>query len=176
MEEILLLLAIAALLAGRPLRFFEKVFMRGDVRVWLTPVDPDTGMEIGERFLHYEKDNLIVSTGKTIMARLLGGDASYKNLEHISKIGFGTDATTAAAGQTALLAEQFEKAAGADYPAFNQVRFIATMESAEGGSHTYREIGLKTDATEKLFSRLVISPVTKSSAYKIQVEWIISFQ
>jgi hypothetical protein len=144
--------------------------MRGDVKIFLV------NAATGKRTLHLEKKNLIVNTGKTVMARLLGGDAAYKNLEHITKIGFGTDNTAADSSQTALLAEEFEKAATVDYPAFNQARFTTTMEAAEGGSFTYREIGLKSDATEKLFSRLVISPVAKSSAYKIQVEWTISFQ
>ena len=147
----------------------ETITMRGDVRIW---IEDDNG----KRVLHEEKKNLIVNGGKTLMAKLLGGDAAYKNLEHLAKIAFGTSATAAAVTQTSLLTEILVKAATVSYPAFNQVRFTATMESAEGGSSTYQEIGLKSDATGILFSRLVISPIVKSSAYKITVEWTISFQ
>lgn len=170
----ILILAAAATPIAR--RLLDRTSMRGDLRVFLVPVDPETGAEIGPRTLHAEGKNLIVNGGKTLMAKLLGGDASYKNLEHITKIAWGTDGTAAAATQTSLLAEQFEKAVTVDYPAFNQVRFTATMEGAEGGSYTYQEVGLKSDATEILFSRKVISSINKSSAYKIQVEWTISFQ
>ncbi len=110
------------------------------------------------------------------MSRLLGGDSGYSGLEHISKIDFGTDGTAASLTDTALGASQFTKAAAIDYPAHNQVRFVTTMQDNEGGSYTYQELGLLTDATNKLFSRVVISPITKSSAYRIEVEWVISFQ
>ena len=148
----------------------ETVAMRGDVKIWL--IDAMTG----ERALHQEKSNLIVNGGKTLMAKLLGGDAAYRDLEHLSTIAFGTSSTSAAGSQTALLAQQFSKAVDIDYPAFNQVRFSVTMEANEGGSYTYREIGLLSAETSKLFSRLVIAAITKSSVYKIMVEWTISFQ
>lgn len=150
-------------------RLFEPVGMRGDVRVFLAPLDG------GPAQLVFEK-NLIVNGGKTLMAKLLGGDAAYKNLEHLTKIAFGTAATAAAATQTALIDETFEKAATVSYPAFNQVMFSTTMEANEGGTSTYQELGLKSDATEVLFSRVVIPAIVKSTLYKIQVEWTISFQ
>ena len=130
----------------------------------------------GRKVLHQHKKNLIVNTGKTVMPKLLGGDASYKNLEHISKIDFGDGVTPPAVADTALESSRFTKAAVATYPAFNKVQFDSTMESAEGGSYVYTELGLLTDATDKLFSRIAITPITKSSLYKIAVEWIISFQ
>lgn len=166
--EILLLLALA-LLAAKSLTPGDTATMRGDVSVWLLGED-------GSKQLHFEKKNLIVNGGKTIMAKLLGGDASYKNLEHITKIAFGSSNTAVSATQTALVAQQFEKAASVSYPVFNQVKFSTTMEDGEGGSYTYQELGLKSSATGILFSRLVISPITKSALYKIQVDWTISFQ
>lgn len=167
--EALIFLLATALAADAVRHLYESVSMRGDVKVWL--VDVSTG----DRQLH-AKQNLIVRNGKTIMAKLLGGDAAYKNIEHISKVAFGTSATAAVDTQTALVSEQFVKAATVDYPAFNQVRFSSTMEAAEGGSNIYQELGLKTAGGNLLFSRIVIAAITKSSAYKIQVEWTISFQ
>lgn len=166
--EFLLLLALA-ILAVKAVLVGDNATMRGDVSVWLLADD-------GSKQLHFERKNLIVNGGKTIMARLLGGDASYRNLEHLTKIAFGTSNTAAAATQTALVAQQFEKNATVSYPAFNQVKFTTTMEDGEGGSFTYQELGLKSNATGILFSRLVISPITKSALYKIQVDWTVSFQ
>lgn len=146
----------------------EMLTMRGDAEILVYDL-------LGNVVERQEKKNLIVNGGKTMAARRLGGDVAYAN-DAISKIAFGTSNTAAAGSQTALLAQQFEKAATVDYPAFNQVRFSATMEAAEGGSHTYQEIGLRTATNNYLFSRLVISPITKSSAYRIQVNWTISLQ
>lgn len=167
--EALIFLLAAALAADKAMSLRENVRMRGDVKVWL--INAITG----ERQLH-ARQNLIVRSGKTVMAKLLGGDAAYRNIEHISKVAFGTSATAAVDTQTALVSEQFVKAATVDYPAFNQVRFSSIMEAGEGGSNTYQELGLKSDGGNLLFSRIVIAAVTKSSAYKIQVEWTISFQ
>jgi hypothetical protein len=166
-----LLLAIVLLAAGiaATRRIGDQIGVRGDVEIFYEFAD-------GSRQLASAKKNLVVSNGKTILAKLLGGDANYKNLEHISTIAFGTDDTAAVIGQAALVAEQLEKTVEVDYPAFNQVRFQATMEAAEGGTLTYCELGLKSDATGILFSRIVISPITKSAAYKIQVVWTISIQ
>jgi hypothetical protein len=146
----------------------ETIHLSGDVKITL--LKDDGSVEVREA------KNLIVSGGKVLLARLLGGDASYKNLEHVTKIAFGTGSTPAAASQTALVAQALSKTAVVSYPAFNQVKFTVTMEANEGGTNTYQEIGLLSAGTNILFSRIVISPITKSTAYKIQVEWTISFQ
>jgi hypothetical protein len=147
----------------------EMMTLRGDLKIFVRELD---GTLVEER----EVQNLIVNGGKTLVAKLLGGDASYKNIEHITKIAFGTSSTAAAAANTALGAEQYEKAVAVSYPAYNKVMFTTTMEGNEGGSFTYQELGLKSDATEILFSRVIITPITKSTLYKITVEWTISIQ
>lgn len=151
------------------MEFVEKQRIIGEVKVF--KIFPG-----GRKVLHQHKKNLIVNNGKTIEAKLLGGDASYKNLEHISKIDFGDGTTPPAVADTALESSRFTKAVVTTYPAFNKVQFDTTMEGAEGGSYVYTELGLLTDATDILFSRIAITPITKSSLYKIAVEWIISFQ
>lgn len=147
----------------------EIISVRGSVTVKV--INAVTG--IVEQEIH--KDNLVVTSGKKILARLLGHDVAYTG-EYVAAIGFGTSNTAAVVGQTALIAKVLEKAATVTYPADNSVKFTATMLDTEGGTSTYQEIGLLSQATGTLFSRLVISPITKSSIYKIQVEWIISFQ
>jgi len=147
----------------------EMIGLRGDLKISVRTLD---GTLVEERDIQ----NLIVNGGKTLVAKLLGGDASYKNLEHITKMAFGTSNQAAATADTALIDEQFEKAVTVTYPAYNKVMFATTMEGNEGGSFTYQELGLKSDATEILFSRVIITPITKSTLYKITVEWTISVQ
>jgi hypothetical protein len=145
----------------------ETIKMRGDVNI--TIIDSDGNKEI------QEYKNLIVNGGKTAMAKLLGGDSGYAT-DQISKIAYGTGSTAATTGDTALGASVLVKTATVTYPAFNKVMFSATMGTSEGGSNTFQELGLLTNNHSYLFSRLIISPITKSAAYQIQVDWTISFQ
>ncbi len=147
----------------------EVIRAKGTVRVSLRNV-------LTGEIVESHDYNLIVSVGKTILAKLLGGDAAYAGLEHISKIAFGTGSTAAATTDTALESEQLAKDVTVSYPAFNKVMFAATMGADEGGSLTYQEMGLKSDATGILFSRIVINPIAKSTLYEIDIEWTISFQ
>ena len=128
---------------------------------------------LGKEVRHYK--NLVVNNGKTILAKLLGNDVAYIG-DFVSKIAFGTSGTAPVATNTALGAEVLQKAATVTYPSINSVMFSATMLDTEGGSNIFQELGLKSDATGMLFSRLVIPAITKSSLYKIQVDWTISFQ
>lgn len=147
----------------------DTIRLRGDVRI--TIEDEETGeVEI------QEYRNLVVTNGKEVVAKLLGGDASYADLEEVNTIAWGTGAAAPAAGNTDLAAQQFTKTAAVTYPAANQVTFDATMLGAEGGSFTYAEIGLKTKTTGILFSRALISPFVKSTAKKHRVVWTISIQ
>lgn len=145
----------------------ETIKVRGDVRITMT--------DLNGRSHIIELKNLVVNNGKTILARLLGHDVAYTG-EYISHIAFGTSGTAPVVTNTALGAEVLSKQVTVTYPAFNSVMFSATMLDTEGGSNVFQEIGLKSAGTGMLFSRLVIPAITKSSLYKILVEWTISFQ
>ena len=145
----------------------DSINVRGDVTITLT--GPGNQIEVRE----YK--NLVVNNGKTILARLLGHDVAYIN-EYIDTIAFGTSGDAPVVTNTALGGEVLAKAATVSYPAYNSVMFSATMLDTEGGANTFQELGLKSSGTGILFSRLVIPSITKSSLYKIQVDWTISFQ
>lgn len=133
-----------------------------------------TALNLDGTIAHQERHNLVVTTGKTVLCKLLGGDAGYAGLEEVDSIGFGTDATAVAAGQTALLAQEFAKAVTVSYPAANQVQFETTMLVNEGGAFVYRELGLLTKTTDILVSRVVIGAITKSTSVQIHVVWTLS--
>lgn len=145
----------------------EFIKVRGDVVI--TKIYNDGRRE------QQELRNLVVNGGKTILAKLLGHDAAYVN-EYLASISFGTGTVAPAVADTALGAEVVRKTAVVTYPATNSVMFSATMLDTEGGTSTYTEIGLLSSTTAKLFSRLAIPAIVKSSLYKIQVDWTISFQ
>lgn len=147
----------------------ESINVRGDVNVTITH------LESGDQEVR-EYRNLVMQVGKTILARRLANDGAYIN-SFVNRISFGTLATATVDSQTNLLGTIVSPAAAIAiaYPAYNSVRFSATMLGTEGGSNTYQEIGLFA-SDGKMFSRLVIAPVTKSTAYQISVDWTISFQ
>ena len=144
----------------------DTVKVKGELKVSLLYED-------GRAVVH-EHRNLVMQVGKTVLCKLLAHDPTYVN-EYISKIGFGTNSTAAADSQTALVAQVLTETATPTYPASNSVTFTAVMGVADGGTATYQELGLLTNLTSMLFSRVVISPILKSSLYRIQVEWTISF-
>jgi len=145
----------------------DSIKVKGEVDITILYNDGTTEKR------HY--DNLVVTNGKTILAKRLAGDVAYAS-DQISKIAFGTNGTAAVVGNATLGAEVLSKAVTVSYPAANSVMFSATMLDSEGGTSTYQELGLKSHTNNILFSRLVISPITKSNLYKIQVDWTISFQ
>ena len=146
----------------------EKAKMRG--RLVIRVRDALTGKLIAE----WKYENLIVTSGKKTMARLLGGDAGYAN-EEVSKMGFGDDNTAPVLGDTDVRNEVILKAATPSYPLDDQVQFDATLGSGEANGSTIRELGLKTETTEYLFSRVVISDIIKTAANTVAVSWIIDF-
>lgn len=146
----------------------EMIKVKGHVRIVVT--DLLTGKETIQ-----EIDNLVVNGGKTILAKLLGHDAAYLS-EYIGKMAWGSGSTAPAVTDVGLGSELFRKdVESVAYPAFNSVRFVGIILATEGGSSTYQEIGLFSAAGDKMFSRVLMNPVTKASTNQIYVEWTISF-
>lgn len=168
MQKLKLLLTILATIATSIKRAMgDRIKVRGDVDIRLYYQNGDM-QPIAYR-------NLVVNGGKTILAKLLGHDADYIG-EYIDAIAFGGGATAPDVSNEALEDEILVKAATASYPAFNSVMFSAVMDVYEGGTATFQEVGLVSHSTRKLFSRLAINPIMKSTLYKIEVDWTISFQ
>lgn len=146
----------------------DSLTLRGDVRFSSVMLDGTTSI--------WEEKNLIVTTGKTVVAKLLGGDAAYASLNEINQIGFGTSGITPVVGDTALTGVVY-KTATVSYPAANQVKFTATLPAAEGNAILWKELGLVTKTNTYLFSRVLIANgtgITKTADMKFIVEWTIS--
>jgi hypothetical protein len=138
--------------------------IRGDVRLEI--IHEDGTVEIREL------KNLIVTTGREALARLLGG---ARSAGAATQFGVGTGAAAAALGDTNLTGV-FRKAVGAaTYPALNQVEIPWTLAPADAVGMVIKEYGLFF-ADNTLFSRIVeAGTITKSAGMTINGLWRITF-
>jgi hypothetical protein len=142
----------------------EIVTPKGEVR--LTAHDAD-----GNEIWSFEKNNLIVMLGRQNLAQfLITGDTTRR----ITTVGFGTDGTLPASGDTGLTGTFSKAIGGATSPAANQVQFLFGLLSGENNGMAIRELGLFTAAGD-LFARLVIPTFNKVAGITLNGTWKIIF-
>jgi hypothetical protein len=122
---------------------------------------------------HVRLRNLVVVTSKYIHARLLGGATAGNS---ITQVGFGSTATPAALGNTALSVDAYIKAVdGITYPAANQVAFAISLGTFEANGIVLAEFGLLT-ANGGLYARLVrAAPLVKDASMSLTATWTLTF-
>jgi hypothetical protein len=121
---------------------------------------------------HFEERNLIVDNSKQIHAKLLGGAFTGQN---IAQIGFGTNGTAPAGGNTALTGAYTKAVDATSYPATNQVQFNFSLSASENNGMAIMEFGLFT-AGGALYARKVRSAaLNKDTDVSLSGSWIISF-
>lgn len=134
----------------------------------------------GQLIESIEDKNLIVTTGRTNLARLLGaGNAGdYQPITHIK---FGTGSTAAAPADVDIEAPVLTKAIDSvSYPAAGQVEFDWSLTTAEANGIALREFGLfnRDDpaTTYYLFSRIVrATAFNKEADIEVSGSWTIEF-
>ncbi len=121
---------------------------------------------------HYEDNNLIVNRGRTNVIKLLGNDGGGL---HIANIGFGTNGTAAAAGNT-VLTDPFVKALdGRSYPDDFSVLFSFSLGTGEANGKAIHEFGLLT-ASGMLHARKVRGGVLiKDSDLSLTGTWKLMY-
>jgi hypothetical protein len=140
--------------------------IKGDLRIILR----DT--VTGEIKLDRLEKNLVVGTGKTfICSRMAGaGDAV------MSHMAVGTDATTAANGDTTLVAEVARVAltVSGGTPSSNTVQYSATF-GAGVGTGALQEAGILNAASGgTMLSRTTYAVVNKGAADEMIINWTIT--
>lgn len=118
------------------------------------------------------RENLVVASHGPIMATLLGAGTAAKV---ITKIGFGSGAAAAAAGNTGLSLDAIYKTFDSvTYPASNQVAFTFSLALGEAIGLSLSEYGLlTTDST--LYARQVrTAPLLKDASLSLSATWTIS--
>lgn len=91
----------------------------------------------------FSDDNLIVNRGRTNVSRLVGGDVTGLS---VTKIGFGTNGTAAAPGNTALVAPYVKNLDGKTYPDDYSVLFNFSLGANEANGLQIQEFGLLTSS------------------------------
>lgn len=143
----------------------EKCTIHGYVEI----VDAKTGEVLRTA------ENLVVTSGCAFIADLLSG-AGVPPMQYM---GVGSDGTTPAAGQTALLSEIVDGnriLATVSKPTSTQVRFTGTWAA---GRHTgtWREMGVFNHATSgsgTMLSRIAFPALTKLSGDTFQIFYTLS--
>jgi hypothetical protein len=120
----------------------------------------------------FKEDNLVVEAGRNKQARMLGGVTGL----HVTKIGFGSNGTDPAPGDT-VIANMFSKNITAvSYPSTTQVRFSFVLTEAEANGLSIREFGLIC-ADGTLYARRTRGGkvIDKDSDLSIEGQWTIYF-
>lgn len=127
------------------------------------------GTELVEEFI---EKNLIVASSKQMLSRLLGGSVTNNS---VSQIGFGTNAASPVAGNTALTNATLKNLDSITYPDASSVSFNFSLGSAEANGKAISEFGLLSP-NGVLFARRVRSaPLNKESDMSLAGSWIITF-
>lgn len=147
----------------------EQIKLRGEVSI--------RGYnERNELVYKFDKQNMVVTTGKQVMAGLLAApNADYV----IDGIGFGSSAAAPALTDTALTAPYTIDGIGASsFPTPNSVRWEWVLDYASFNGNTIRELGLFSGLSASLdilFARIATDPIAKTSSLRLEGSWKITF-
>ncbi len=126
--------------------------------------------ENGDVVATQEIKNLVVTAGKELVANRLKDNTQAA----IGWCAVGTDATAAAAGQTALIAEVARVAVTSATVTVNSIAYEATFPAGTG-TGTLLEAGLFNDATTgTMLSRTASINVVKGATDTLTITWTIT--
>lgn len=125
----------------------------------------------GREIEHYRADNMIMSSARDALARLIGGDGAGKV---VTKIGVGTNGNGPSPEDTKLTGGYVKNVSGKSYPATGQVAFAFSIGLGEANGKAIREFGLIcSDGT--LFARKTRGVIEKADDIEIVGTWTINF-
>jgi len=120
----------------------------------------------------FEEKNLIVDLSKQTHARLLGGDVTNRS---VSKIGFGTNGTAPAAGNTVITGIFSKNVDSVTYPLTNQVTFAFSLAAGENNGMAIMEFGLLTTGNVLYARKTRALALNKDSDISLTGSWTITF-
>lgn len=142
----------------------EKTGVRGKIKIEVTDIAS------GEKKV-ININNLVVNTGLDALVDLLRGAGTGVN--EVTDIGFGTDNTAAAAGDTGLTGTFSKTIDGSANIGTGEIEIYGSLGTGENNGVTIQEIGL-FQTGGGLFARAVISPIVKTAAITVGVTWTIT--
>jgi hypothetical protein len=141
----------------------DKILPKGAVRIEV--------YENGKLIDCIVENNLVVTLGKTNIAKLLGGDSAGKKIE---KISVGTSGTTAAVGDTALTGAFTKAIDSVTYPDAQSVRFHFEIDNDEANGMTIREFGLLNTDNVLNARKVRDTDIAKTDAIRLVGTWTIT--
>lgn len=141
----------------------KDISILGDVHCWLEDCH-------GRRFNEYKTNNLVVATGKQLVAKFLGGASG---IGPVTKIQVGSNGTATADGDTTITTPAESAITSVAYPSANQVQFSYNIPSATVGAMVIKEMGLVT-AAGVLFARKVTPDTPVPDGLNFVGTWTIT--
>lgn len=120
----------------------------------------------------FKGPNLIVDNYKQTHARLLGGDVTNRS---ITQIGFGTNGTAPAGGNTGLTGAFIKNVDTISYPLTNEVQFDFALLTTEANPLAIMEFGLFTAAGVLYARKVRAAALNKDIDLSFTGSWIITF-
>jgi hypothetical protein len=117
-----------------------------------------------------EIDNLVVTAGKVFVASRME-DASATAMSHMA---VGTNATAAAAGDTALGTESARVTLTSTTASTNTIVYVATFPAGTGTAALTEAGILNASSSGTLLCRTVFTTINKGSADAMTVTWTIT--
>lgn len=140
----------------------DKIFAKGEVNIQV--------FENGKLIETIQENNLVVTLGKTNLAKLMGGDAAGKKID---KISVGTNGTAAAVGDTAITGAFSKAIESVSYPETNSVMFNFDIDNTEANGMTIREFGLLNTDSVLCARKIRSTEIVKTNAIRLVGTWKI---
>jgi hypothetical protein len=118
----------------------------------------------------YEDHNIIVNGARSVVARLISGNGTGKN---INRIAFGTSGAAPSPDNTTIIGAFIKNLSSYSYPVAGQVLFVWDLSTTEANGKSILEFGLLC-ADDTLFARKTrAKPLEKDSDISIEGRWLI---
>lgn len=127
----------------------------------------------GELIEVFEETNLVVDASKDPLAHLIGGTSQASNA--VTQIGFGTNGTAPAAGNTALTSAFTKAIDTVTYPSTGVAQFNFTLATTEANGKAILEFGLLTAAGALFARRVRAAALNKDTDISLAGNWQITF-
>lgn len=166
----------AAQAGGNPLEILEAALRKLDQGREALALRINTRLELrgadGEIKDVRELHNVICTAGKNLLLAS-GGTAKY--VKDYAYVCIGTNATSEAAGNTALGAEVARALGTVSNPASNTLRVTYTFPAGTGtGAITESALDHSSSATAAILARQTFSVINKGASDTLQVTWDIT--
>jgi hypothetical protein len=142
--------------------FTDTVKIRGDIRLTLL----DEHKKVKQRI---EKKNLIVNTGKELIAARLAGNT----IPTVTHLAVGTNSTAPVLSNTALLAETARVAFDSVTTNGVTVQYLATLGPGVGTGNI-QEAALLNNTTGTMLNRAAFTVFEKFAGDTLIVEWNVT--